>query len=155
MPTLKLQSENDTLDFGKALADLAVAGDVITLSGPLGAGKTVLARGFITRRVGAGVDVTSPTFTLAHVHDTVTTPIWHFDFYRLESPDEVEEIGLDEALAGGISLIEWPERAAAYLPQNRLNIELSPEGDCRIARLSASPSWATRLESLLEAQEAV
>lgn len=74
MPTLNLQNENDTLAFGKALADLAVAGDVITLSGPLGAGKTVLARGFIARRVGAKVDVTSPTFTLAHVHDTVTPP---------------------------------------------------------------------------------
>lgn len=149
VPTLNLQTENDTLAFGKALADLAVAGDVITLSGPLGAGKTVLARGFITQRVGAKVDVTSPTFTLAHVHDTLIPPIWHFDFYRLESPGEVEEIGLDEALAGGISLIEWPEQATAYLPQDRLDIELSPEGNCRIARLSASFSWQTRLESLL------
>ncbi|MDE0800289.1 MAG: tRNA (adenosine(37)-N6)-threonylcarbamoyltransferase complex ATPase subunit type 1 TsaE [Rhodospirillaceae bacterium] len=154
MPTLNLQNENDTLAFGKALADLAVAGDVITLSGPLGAGKTVLARGFIARRVGAKVDVTSPTFTLAHVHDTVTPPIWHFDFYRLKSPKEVEEIGLDEALAGGISLIEWPERATAYLPQERLDIELSPEGASRIARLSASSSWETRLERLLKARGA-
>ena len=155
MQTLELQTENDTLAFGEALADLAVAGDVITLAGPLGAGKTVLARGFITRRIGANVDVTSPTFTLAHVHDTITPPIWHFDFYRLESPEEVEEIGLEEALAGGISLIEWPEKAAAYLPQDRLDIELNPEGDCRIARLSASPSWTTRLESLLGARGAV
>lgn len=149
MPSLNLESEQDTLAFGSALADVATAGDVITLSGPLGAGKTVLARGFVTRRMGKDIEVASPTYTLAHIYDSVDPPIWHFDLYRLESPRDVEELGLDEALAGGISLIEWPERAADYLPQDRLDIVLMPKSKTRTAELTASAAWTTRLESIL------
>ncbi|NKB43460.1 MAG: tRNA (adenosine(37)-N6)-threonylcarbamoyltransferase complex ATPase subunit type 1 TsaE [Alphaproteobacteria bacterium] len=151
MPTLLLNSEKETLALGTALARVAEPGDVITLSGPLGAGKTVLARGFIAERIGAETDVASPTFTLAHVYDSVAPPIWHFDFYRIDTPQDVEELGLDDALAGGISVIEWPERATAWLPNERLDIILanSEKEDARTATLSASPQWASRMETLL------
>ncbi|MBT4741136.1 MAG: tRNA (adenosine(37)-N6)-threonylcarbamoyltransferase complex ATPase subunit type 1 TsaE [Rhodospirillaceae bacterium] len=151
MPTLLLKTEKDTLALGRALARVANAGDVITLSGPLGAGKTVLARGFITERAGPSTDIASPTFTLAHVYDSVTPPIWHFDFYRIEAPQDVEELGLDDALAGGISVIEWPDRAKAWLPSERLDIELASdvETNARRATLSASPQWTSRLDTLV------
>ena len=151
VPTVLLKSEKETLALGSALARVAEAGDVITLSGPLGAGKTVLARGFVAERVGPETNVASPTFTLAHVYDSVTPPIWHFDFYRIETPQDVEELGLDDALAAGISVIEWPDRALAWLPVERLDIVLSNDGqsEARKALLSASSQWGSRVEALI------
>ena len=149
--TLLLSTEDETFGFGRTLAKLASAGDLVTLSGPLGVGKTVLARGFITQRLGYNTDVASPTFTLVNVYDGVTPPIWHFDFYRLENPQDIEELGLDEALADGISIIEWPERAASWLPTERLDITLGIEAATRsrIVTLSASQAWAVRVEALI------
>lgn len=151
MPTFPIETEKDTLTLGGDLARVAHAGEIVTLSGPLGAGKTVFARGFITERVGSGTEVASPTFTLAHVYDSVAPPIWHFDFYRIETPQDIEELGLDEALAGGISVIEWPERAMTLLPSERLDIVLSSdvETGVRTATLSASPQWASRVDALV------
>ena len=149
MPTLTFQTEHDTLTFGRALADIATAGDVITLSGPLGAGKTVLARGFVSQRVGQGIDVASPTFTLVNVYDSVQPPVWHCDFYRLDTPRDVEELGLDDAFSDGITLIEWPECASGYLPDDRLDITLTPKGELRTAEITASTAWTARLETLL------
>ena len=150
VPTFTLPTESDTLRLGQALADVATAGDVITLSGPLGAGKTVLARGFLQRRLGVETDITSPTFTLVHVYDAADPALWHFDLYRLEQADEIRELGLDEALAGGITLIEWPDRAGAWLPDNRLGITLDVRGstDERRAVLSGGPSWQARLDGI-------
>ena len=133
------------------MAGHATTGDVIAVSGPLGIGKTVLARGFIHAYTGQPVDVTSPTFTLVHVYDQTLPAIWHVDLFRLESHDEIEELGLDEVLATGITLIEWPEKAAAWLPQDRLDIELSAgeSAEERTAMLDAGPSWTIRLEKIL------
>lgn len=148
--TFDLPKESYTLALGRAVADLARAGDVITLSGPLGAGKTVLARGFLLRRLGTETDISSPTFTLVHVYDAVDPPLWHFDLYRLDDPDEIQELGLDEALAGGISLIEWPDRADGWLPTARLDIslEVGKASETRMAKVSGSGSWTTRLKKL-------
>lgn len=161
MISLSLSSEAETLALGAALAKRAACGDVITLSGTLGAGKTVLARGFIRERLGQApgetlgqtTDVASPTFTLVHVYDTVTPEIWHFDWYRLEHPDEVQELGVDDAFAAGLSLIEWPNKAAAWLPRERLDITLTvdPKTEQRVATLEAGASWSGRLENLDEA----
>lgn len=133
---------------GMRLARQARRGDVISLSGPLGSGKTVLARGFVRERLGQAIDVASPTFTLVHMYDDTNPAVWHFDLFRLEHPDEIAELGLDEALAAGISIIEWPERAGPWLPDDRLDVALSANGDSgsRRATLTPGPGWADRLD---------
>ena len=151
MPSLQFDSESQTAAFGKKLADRAGVGDVIALSGSLGSGKTVLARGFIQGYSGKAVEVTSPTFTLVHVYDDVLPPVWHLDLYRLEQQSEIEELGVDEALATGITIVEWPEKAGSWLPHDRLDIDLSGSGNTvkRQAIIEAGPSWTARLEEML------
>lgn len=121
----------------------AVRGDVIGLTGPLGAGKTTFARAFIgeiARLSGETVDeVPSPTFTLVQTYSFARASVWHFDLYRIGRPEDVWELGLEEALADGISLIEWPERLGSLLPARRIDIALSHGAtpDARIAEISA------------------
>ncbi len=131
---ITLASEADTLALGAAIAIPARRGHVIALSGPLGAGKTTLARGFIEAR-GDTEEVVSPTFTLVQVYEALETPIWHFDLYRLEKPEDALELGLEEALASAITLIEWPERLGPFLPASRLDLTLSAAGAGRNAEL--------------------
>ena len=124
---------------------------MIALRGPLGSGKTSFARAFI-RALGRGdEEVPSPTFTLVEIYANPPHPaIWHFDLYRLEATEEVYELGIEDAWAEGISLIEWPERIEALLPRERLDLALAP-GDApavRVATLGASPIWRERLAGL-------
>ena len=114
-PTFILADDAATRALGAALAGLLKAGDVIALHGDLGAGKTTLTRGLIQALCGADEDVPSPTYTLVQAYDGPGFPIWHFDLYRLDRPDEVRELGWDETQAG-VALIEWPDRAGRYLP---------------------------------------
>ena len=148
--TLALPDLAATARLGGALARLLVVGDVVALHGDLGAGKTELARAIIRAASGdAALTVPSPTFTLAETYDTAMGPIWHFDLYRLDSPEQVWELGFEEALAGGISLIEWPERIGGLLPTNRLDVTLTVERDeARAVALAAGSSWADRLADL-------
>lgn len=136
------------------------AGDVITLSGPLGAGKTAFARCLIQGRARAcGVPVEpvpSPSFTLVQVYEApgrgpgCDYPIWHVDLYRLDSPDEILELGLEEALSTALCLIEWPERMGAALPADRLEMILEPgQGDRRHVRLSGFGPRGRALEAFL------
>ena len=120
------------------LAAWAKAGDVIGLRGPLGVGKTAFARGFIQACFGA-TEVPSPTFTLVQTYETDDLSIWHFDLYRIAKPEEIDELGLDEALERGIALIEWPERLGAAMPADWLEIALAPgaHAGARRARLTA------------------
>lgn len=151
MTSISLPTEADTLALGAAIAQHSNSGDVITLSGSLGAGKTVLARGFIRHHLGARADVASPTFTLVQVYDAASPEIWHFDLYRIEHPDEVQELGLEDAITTGISLIEWPDRAGGWLPRDRLDITITVDPKTtqdRTATLVGGPSWSTRLESI-------
>lgn len=148
-----LPDEAVTAALGAALASVARPGDVIALSGELGSGKTVLARGFITALAppdASAEEVPSPTFSLVQCYERSPAPIWHFDLYRLEDPEELIELGLDEALAEGIALIEWPEHAGPYLPDERLDVRLENVGDkdVRRARLQGASSWRERLQSL-------
>src|SRR4051812_29949378 len=108
-PETVLPDEAATAALAGRLAPLAARGDVVALTGALGAGKTSFARGFIAARAGRPIEVPSPTFTLVQTYDLPSGPIWHFDLYRLERPDDAIELGIDEAFADGISLIEWPE----------------------------------------------
>lgn len=115
-------SESDTAAFAARCAEGAKNGDIFTLSGPLGAGKSVFCRNFIQKLAGSEIDVPSPTFTLVQTYETAKGTIWHFDLYRIEDVEEIYEIGWEEALSEGILLIEWPERLENLLPNERKEI---------------------------------
>jgi len=149
--TIDLPDEAATGRLAAALAARAKKGDVIALSGPLGSGKTSFARAFIRSRGLDAEEVPSPTFMLVEVYDGDSAiPVWHFDLYRIGKPEEIRELGLDEALAEGICLIEWPERLGEFLPEERLDLALAmgKSDTARMASLSGSSSWQKRLEGL-------
>jgi tRNA threonylcarbamoyladenosine biosynthesis protein TsaE len=145
---LALPDERATQSLASRIAARARPGDVIALSGPLGAGKTSFARAFIRARFGAAEEVPSPTFTLVEIYSGEGPPVWHFDLYRLDRPEDAWELGIEDAFADGISLIEWPERLGPLLPAERLLIALAfaDAAKARIATLSPSALWAGRLE---------
>ncbi|WP_421915018.1 tRNA (adenosine(37)-N6)-threonylcarbamoyltransferase complex ATPase subunit type 1 TsaE [Mesorhizobium sp.] len=133
-----LADESETARLGEDLAIALRPGDVLALKGDLGAGKSTLARALIRALADdAGLDVPSPTFTLVQGYDT-RIPVHHFDLYRLSSAAELDELGFDDALSQGAVLVEWPERAEAYLPGTTILIELDHDGAGRLARLSGS-----------------
>jgi tRNA threonylcarbamoyladenosine biosynthesis protein TsaE len=150
--TFDLQSLADTEALAVALATRAAPHDVIALSGGLGAGKTTFARGFIRARPGgeAVAEVPSPTFTLVQVYELPGVPVWHFDLYRLVRPEDAWELGIEEAFAEAISLIEWPDRLGALLPESRLDVELvlGRTSEARRATVTGRGAWAARVESL-------
>ena len=123
------QSEAETRDMGIRLAQRLRPGDVVLLSGDLGAGKSVLARG-IAGGLGVTETVTSPTFTILNVYESGRTPLYHFDWYRLESEEELYEMGLQEYLGGnGIALVEWPEICAGAIPETCLRVTIRSTGE--------------------------
>ena len=145
-PSIALKDETATAALARRLAPHLKPGDVVALTGDLGAGKTNFARALIralSGSEGSAREVPSPTFTLVQAYETPAGPIHHFDLYRIQSPDELTEIGWDEALADGIVLIEWPERAGTFLPADRLNITLGfgPTADTRRALLKPEGGW--------------
>lgn len=138
-----LKSEEDTHTLGALLASSAQAGDVITLSGPLGVGKTALARGFI-EAFGHEGDVPSPSFAIVQPYDELDPAVWHVDLYRIEEPSEIEELGLDAA-ADAVLLVEWPERAGTGAWRNalRLSLDFASDGE-RILTANVPPAWEDR-----------
>ena len=133
MSRIVLPDAEATTRLGHVIAPLLKAGDSVLLYGPLGMGKSTLARGLIRALTTPDEDVPSPTFTLVQFYETAAFPLAHFDLYRLSDPDEAYEIGLDEALDGGVALIEWPQRLEGRLPANRLDIDIALDGDARRA----------------------
>jgi tRNA threonylcarbamoyladenosine biosynthesis protein TsaE len=135
-----------TDQFGRALAGVLRAGDVILLSGTLGAGKTSLARGILAAR-GLSEEAPSPSYNLVIPYDLpqVDLPIWHVDLYRLEAPDQVEELGLDDALIDGVLIIEWPDRLGTrrWDQALSLSIEILPD-DTRSLTANVPSSWKDR-----------
>lgn len=129
--------------FGARLAANARAGDVITLSGPLGVGKTALARGFL-RGLGHEGDVPSPSFAIVQPYEELEPPAWHVDLYRIEEPSEIDELGLDSA-ADAVLLVEWPDRAGVDAWPEALALSLDFAGDGgRILTARVPPSWEGR-----------
>jgi tRNA threonylcarbamoyl adenosine modification protein YjeE len=123
-------------------------GDVIALRGDLGAGKTTFARALL-RHLGVIDDVPSPTFTLLQTYDTPRFSVSHFDLYRLQDSIELDELGWDDALVDGVTLVEWPERALNRLPRDHLLLDFAANGDgVRSCSLAGTGSWLTRLEKL-------
>lgn len=139
-----LVDEAATSALGAALAKEIRAGEALCLKGPLGAGKSTLARALVRALTRPDEEAPSPTFTLVQTYDGPDFPIAHFDLYRLSDPDEAYEIGLDEALEDGAAIIEWPERLEDRLPPDRLDIDITPEGEARRARLTPHGSWKDR-----------
>jgi tRNA threonylcarbamoyladenosine biosynthesis protein TsaE len=143
---IDLADEAATTDLARRLAPILRRGDVVALRGDLGAGKTSFARALIralSGPEGAEREVPSPTFTLVQSYDTPAGWIHHFDLYRIRSPDELTEIGWDEALADGLVLVEWPDRAGTLLPASRLNIGLGfgATNEARQATLTTQAGW--------------
>src|SRR6266436_4214265 len=146
MIIVDLPDEAATVTLAARIAAMARPADVIALKGELGAGKTAFARAFIRAR-GSQDEVPSPTFTLVQIYDVDPTVIWHFDLYRLRTPAEAWELGIEDAFTAGISLIEWPERLGPLLPERRLEITFTfgnGPGDRRIY-LDPSVQWQARL----------
>jgi tRNA threonylcarbamoyladenosine biosynthesis protein TsaE len=137
-----LADESATARLGEAIARVLQAGDVVTLSGPLGAGKSTLARALIRALTTPDEDVPSPTFTLVQFYEGPRLKVAHFDLYRLTDPDEAYEIGLDEALDEGAALIEWPERLEGRLQGDRLDIEIALADDANGRRVRIVPHGA-------------
>ena len=147
---LKTTSENDTIEIGQKLARIARKGDCFALFGTLGMGKSVLARAFVQELCGLQ-EVPSPTFTLLQSYEAPEFEVYHFDLYRIKSAEEIFEIGVEEAMYGGVSLIEWPEKMSAYLPRDVFRVELSAEGSGRRLQISAvSEDKNARLQKLLK-----
>ena len=149
--TKQLSSPDATCAFAQAMAPLLKAGDVILLSGGVGAGKTHFARCLIQALLPAPEDVPSPTYTLVQTYPGKTAEIWHADLYRLSDPFEVIELGLTEAFSDAICLVEWPDRLADMAPKTALCLALEPgeEDDQRLLRLSWSDAnWNDRVERL-------
>ena len=150
--------------FGASLAASLDTGAVLALSGGLGSGKSTLARGLITAALVAKgnppEEIPSPTFTLVQHYpfpadNDPGRAIWHMDLWRLESPDEIHELGFEEALRRHVPVIEWPEKISAALPDHSLLADIRFHGsgpDRRVVHLStgaaAVPRWSERLKGL-------
>lgn len=144
--SLSLPSDEATTRLGQWLASALRPGDVLLLEGPIGAGKTHLARALIRARLGSAEDVPSPTFTLVQTYEGPDGDIWHADLYRLTHPDEIAELGLEAAFDTAVCLVEWPDRLGRRVPENALHLRLSAEGEGRRAEL-----WGRGREALLAA----
>ena len=122
-------NESETAQIAYHFAQTLKVGDVVALYGTLGVGKTAFCRGIIQSLTSNETDVPSPTFTLLQTYDTPLYPVYHFDMYRLKTPEEAYEIGIEDAFYDGVSLIEWPEKLGYLLPQHhkKVTIEILPD----------------------------
>ncbi|WP_269845233.1 tRNA (adenosine(37)-N6)-threonylcarbamoyltransferase complex ATPase subunit type 1 TsaE [Allosphingosinicella deserti] len=141
---IRLEGPEATERMGARLAASLRPGDVVALYGDLGAGKTTFARG-VLRGLGFSGDVGSPTFPIVLPYEELALPIWHVDLYRIEDPEELGELALDEALDGGALLIEWPERMGTALWPHALKLTLARDGEgARALTAELPPAWGAR-----------
>lgn len=146
--SLTLTSPEDTASRARDLAAQLLPGDVILLTGDVGAGKTHFARALIRALLPQPEDIPSPTFTLVQTYEGRDGAIWHADLYRLTSTYEIEELGLADAFQDAICVVEWPDRLGPLTPKNALTVTLSPGADDEMRHLSAewtAPSWDEKL----------
>ncbi len=149
---IPLASEAATRRLAQNLAPRLRTGDVVALSGDLGAGKTTFARALIQALTSPDEEVPSPTFTLIQTYSAQGFEISHFDLYRISDSLEVVELGWDDAVASGVVLVEWPDRLGPFCPPHRLHLTLGADGKdptARIARIQADRAhWDERLKGL-------
>ena len=137
-----------TVALGGRVGARLAPGDVVALWGGLGAGKTTFARGAIEAWTGQPQDAPSPTYTLVQTYEGPRGELWHTDLYRLKRPEDAWELGLEDAFASAACLIEWPERLEGALPRDRLDIAFAPEGEGRLATLTAHGAWRQKLDAI-------
>ena len=144
----KTSNCTETESLAKRLSLLLKCGDLIMLKGELGVGKTAFARALIQELSHKKEEVVSPTFTLVQVYDTTTFQIYHYDFYRIQRFEEIEELGFEEAVASGVVLVEWPCRLEDNVPQLRLEIEIKQgvKIDDRDVQFFGDETWAQRIK---------
>ena len=136
--SFQIETEEEMLDLAAHLADAADAGSLIFLKGDLGAGKTTLARGFI-KSLGYQGAVKSPTYTLVECYTGIQQPVYHFDLYRLENPEEIEFFGFRDYLDGSsLVLVEWPECGQGFLPDPDATILIESDHCSRTLSFSAN-----------------
>jgi tRNA threonylcarbamoyladenosine biosynthesis protein TsaE len=141
---IHLADAEATASLASVLAQNVQSGDTVLLLGEVGAGKTHFARSFIKSLLTVDEDVPSPTFTLVQTYDTVIGEVWHSDLYRLSAEQEIEELGLFDAMIEAVCLIEWPDRLGSYTPTDALHIELTPSSTLDSRVLIAQwddPKW--------------
>ncbi|MCY4481125.1 MAG: tRNA (adenosine(37)-N6)-threonylcarbamoyltransferase complex ATPase subunit type 1 TsaE [Rhodospirillales bacterium] len=145
---MRVETLPETEGLAQRLAPHAAPGDVIGLCGALGSGKTAFARAFIRARLGRPAEEgPSPTFTLVQLYEHAAGAIWHFDLYRLDGPEDAYELGIEDAFADAISLIEWPEKLGDLMPGDWLEVHLAP-GEDDEARLIAITPHGPRAQTL-------
>ena len=138
-----LADEQETEELGARIAAALRPGDVVTLSGPLGVGKTSLARGILAA-LGHQGDVPSPSFAIVQPYDDLEPPVWHVDLFRIEDAGELDELGLESA-ADGVLIVEWPEKAGSRAWAQALGLSLDfDEGGARRLTAKVPPSWQSR-----------
>jgi tRNA threonylcarbamoyladenosine biosynthesis protein TsaE len=149
---LRVEDEKGTARIAERLARVARRGDMIGLRGGLGSGKTTFARAFIRALTTPEEEVPSPTFTLVQRYETDTHAVFHFDLYRLESSDEVWELGIEEAFAEGVSLVEWPEWLGVFRPAGwcEIDFDLGCAPTARAITIRCGDSWRERLAEASE-----
>jgi tRNA threonylcarbamoyladenosine biosynthesis protein TsaE len=152
---IALPDQAATERLAAALAGAVGPGDTLLLDGPIGAGKTAFARALIAARLAAAgappEDIPSPTFSLVQTYRAGPLQIWHADLYRLTHPDEVAELGLEEAFPAALCLVEWPDPLGAAAPRGALRLVFAagPGPEARRLTLSGAAGWAGRLAPVL------
>jgi len=141
---MKLKDEKATLAFGRRLAGALRPGDVVTLSGPLSAGKTTLVRGALAA-LGHSGEVPSPSFAIVQPYELLNPPIWHVDLYRIENMSELHELGLEDIRLDGVLIVEWPEHVGidVWPDALRLSLEVAEDGS-RALTAEVPASWEGR-----------
>lgn len=151
-PSIALPDEAETIARAASFSLALRSGDTVLLEGPIGAGKSAFARAVIRALCGAHIDVPSPTFTLVQTYESPQGAIWHSDLYRLSDPQEIVELGLEEAFQTAICLIEWPDRLGDLRPKGALHLRLAADPDQpglhHLHLVSVPPNWAGRLGAL-------
>lgn len=149
---ISVSDEAGTTRLAQAVGACLQVGDVVLLRGTLGAGKTAFSRALIRSVVGdPDLIVPSPTFTFSQIYTTPDLTLTHFDLYRMSEPEEVFDLGWDDALAEGVTLVEWPERLGALQPSEALSLALVLDPDQETARryqFFGSSDWNARLSGL-------
>jgi len=149
---LTLRDPAATERLGHFIAGRLKAGDVVALDGPLGAGKSVLARAIIRHLCPQEDDIPSPTFTLVQTYESAEgPPLMHFDLYRLDSPEDALELGIEEAFIDAVCLIEWAQRLGPYLPRTALNVAIDhgpDHADTRTVSLVGGTVWQPLLTGI-------
>lgn len=149
MISLVLTSQKETEKLARTVAHLLEKGDVVLLSGDLGGGKSTFARALIRTLTNPEEEVPSPTFTLVQTYEAAAFPIWHFDLYRLEFPEEIWELGFEETTQG-VTLIEWPQKMGTLMPEEALHLtfEYGETEDERRVTLTGSERWLNRIQNI-------